>query len=237
MIFSVSEQVTEIFPKITIGIVRGAGSSPFTCSDEKIQEMRSAAESELGEKGLQTSTLSTHPHMQAWRDAYRKFKVKAKTHKPTHEALARRILVGDGWPDINPIVDIYLTNQLCHLLPHGGYDADKLSGTLRLEISSGDEPFTALGGEEQMTKADEVIYRDDQRILTRRWNYRDADATCIRDETTNFILMIESPGELIDDEAVAKSADDLAGRYRSVFDGDFSSEVIRITPDNRELEI
>src|SRR5437870_5812095 len=168
MKFAIEPSVLEIFPHVTIGVVRGIIETPRSTLNERVLELRQEALSRLYQFGLDTGNLTSHPHILAWRAAYQRFGVKPKKHIPTHEALARRLLRNGGWPTINPIVDIYLTNQAAHLLPHGGYDQATLTGALRLAVSKEAERFEPLGGGEEFTTPGEVLYRDDQRILTRR---------------------------------------------------------------------
>lgn len=223
----IEESVVNIFPGMTIGVLKGTITAAEDNLPEKISRMRAEAVDRMKSQILDTSTLSEHPHVAAWRAAYQKFGVKAKTHKPTHEALARRLLKGEGWPNINPIVDIYLTNQAAHLLPHGGYDHTTLTGALRLDISPGSERFEPLGGGEETTNPGEVIYRDDQRIVTRRWNYRDCEVTKITESTKHFVLMIEAPSEAIPEQAIREAARDLVERFVRCFQGTFVFHLVR----------
>lgn len=230
MQLEIEGNVLEIFPHITIAAVSGSLKNARPELESCIGQLRSEALAQIGTSGLNTENLLNHPHISAWRDAYQRFGVKAKTHKPTHEALVRRLLKEGIFPDINPVVNVYLANQAAHLLPHGGYDSNTLSGTVRLAISPGGERFEPLGGGEELTNPNEVIYRDDKRILTRRWNYRDCDATKITSDTNNFILMIESPSINIQDEAVEKAARDLVAKYDACFEGTFQYVLFKATP-------
>lgn len=237
MKFVVEKAVVDLFPKVIIGIVKGSLTEAEPDLRERIGKMREEAVERLKTSGLETGTLSDHPHMAAWRAAYQKFGVKAKTHKPTHEALARRLLKGDGFPEINPIVDIYLTNQAAVLLPHGGYDHPSLNGTLRLAVSPGDERFEPLGGGEEVTSPGEVVYRDDVRIVTRRWNYRDCEVTKITDQTKHFVLMVESPSGEVAESAVTEAMRGLVERYTRCFQGTFVGGLFKPTAENNMFEL
>ncbi len=137
------------------------------------------------------------------------------------------MLRGDGWPSVNPIVDCYLANQVSELIPHGGYDVERLSGCVRLSLSPGGERFEPLGGGEEWTSAGEVVYRDEARILTRRWNYRDCDAAKITTATTKFMLMMESPSPNLPASVVEAAVDALVSRYRACCNGEFTYVIIR----------
>ncbi len=194
---SVATAVKNQFPKLQIAVI--TGELPATTPDPArtsaaINALRDTALRQLKTEAGRFEHLSQHPHVAAWRQAYASFGVKAKRHPPTHEALAKRLLKDQGWPEINPIVDIYLANQAQWLLPHGGYDSDYLSGDLCLRLAGSGLTFTALGSDEaEAVPEGEIIYTDEARVLTRRWNYRDCHATRIRAATQRFWLAIESP--------------------------------------------
>jgi DNA/RNA-binding domain of Phe-tRNA-synthetase-like protein len=237
MQLTIDPQFTALFPDVTIGCVSGRIRAERPDARRTILELREAAEAKVRALPFDRERLTSHPHIGAWRAAYQKFGVKAKSHQPTHEALVRRILKDGSWPDVNPIVDVYLTNQAFHVLPHGGYDAATIAGPIRLAVSPGDERFVAIGGEAEVTKAGEVVYRDDARILTRRWNYRDGDATKITPASRTFVLMIESPSAEVSAAAVEAAGQDLVERYRRAFDGDFAATTLRVTPESREFSV
>jgi DNA/RNA-binding domain of Phe-tRNA-synthetase-like protein len=237
MEFIITERFIDLFPTPTIAVVRGEIESVLPDTQERVFSLQAKAEEHLKGQGLETSTLSSHQHVSVWREAYQKFGVKAKNHKPTHEALARRILRDEGWPKINLPVDIYLTNQAAHLLPHGGYDITALKGDLVLDLSDASEPFEPLGGGQEFTEAGEVVYRNDGRIVTRRWNYRDCEATKLTDSTKSMMLVIESPSEAISPAVIEAAADDLVRRYKECFQGKFEATVLRIGRGSTRFQI
>ncbi|HEX5780885.1 MAG TPA: phenylalanine--tRNA ligase beta subunit-related protein, partial [Solirubrobacteraceae bacterium] len=77
-----------------------------------------------------------HPHLQAWRDAFRAF--GAKRYSCSAEALIRR---ADEFPAINRLVDLYNAVSMAHAVPVGGEDLDHVVGPVRLVFATGDEPF------------------------------------------------------------------------------------------------
>lgn len=237
MMFSVSPPVLALFPDIFIGVVQGTIEAPRAKVEAAIADLRQEALSHLRACGIDATNLSSHPHVLAWRTAYQRFGVKAKKHNPTHEAFARRLLKDGSWPRINPIVDVYLTNQLAHLLPHGGYDQTRLTGNLQLSLCQAAERFEPLGGGEETTEPGEVAYRDDVRILTRRWNYRDCDTTKITESTSCFLLMIEAPSQEIPAQAIERAAQDLVVRYQRCFEGAFKSSVLHVTPQTHTFTL
>jgi DNA/RNA-binding domain of Phe-tRNA-synthetase-like protein len=239
MRLSVSEEVLRLFPHVTLGILRGSISAPrgdLRDLQETIADLRAKALASLTARVSTPEALAEEKNISAWREAYKTFGTKPTKFRPTHEAMARRLLKEPAWPDINPIVDIYLTNQTHHLLPHGGYDATTLAGDLSLYVSPGNEPFEPLGGGEELTEPGEIVYRDPRRVLTRRWNYRDCDATKITAETTDFVLVIESPGE-IPAADIEKACTDLAQRYERAYEGRFTPLVFEAGQGSRDVDL
>lgn len=237
MMFSVSPSVLALFPDISIAVVQGTVEAARPDLAQAIAALRQEALIQLRQSGVDATNLPSHPHVLAWRNAYQLFGVKPKKHTPTHEAFARRLLKEGSWPQINPIVDIYLTNQLAHLLPHGGYDQTQLAGNLQLSQCPAPERFEPLGGGEETTEVGEVVYRDDLRILTRRWNYRDCDAAKVTESTSCFLLMIEAPSQDIPSEAIERAGKDLVARYQRCFEGDFKSSVLRVAPETHTFTL
>ena len=237
MNLNVSEEVLTLFPRIRLGLLRGSISSPRSDLHDTIAGLRAQALAALTAVAPTPEALAEVNNIAVWREAYKTFGTKPTKFRPTHEALARRLLKDGAWPPgINPIVDIYLTNQIDHLLPHGGYDATTLSGDLSLYVSPGNEPFEPLGGGQEATETGEIVYRDRQRVLTRRWNYRDCDATKITEHTTDFLLMIEAP-EGIEASLVEKACSDLARRYERAYEGRFTPLVFAASKESRQVEI
>lgn len=225
MNFTVEDSVLELFPKITFGVLVGKIEQEKQNISEKIKDMRANSLEHVRDT-VGDMILTKHPNFGGWRETYRIFGVKAKSYKPTHEALVRRLLKDASWPDINNIVDIYLANQALHMLPHGGYDLQTLGDNMVLSRAKGDEIFEPLGGGEESPRPGEIIYYDENRILTRRWNYRDCDATKITSTTKEFILMIEAASDQISDDLVDKAIKDLAGHYKECYEGNFETSLL-----------
>lgn len=187
----ISKEVATTFPSLRVGVLRAEGVSN-SAADTGLESLK-ASKVEQFREVYSLESLRNHPNILAWRETYRSFGAKPKRYRPTAEALLTRILKGDSLPSINSVVDGYLLAELDYLLPIGGYDLDEISGDITLRISPGGEVFHPLGSDEtETTKEGEVIYADDDRVLTRRWNYRDCEATKITVATKNVALFVEA---------------------------------------------
>lgn len=142
---------------------------------------------------LTLEQLLGYPRIQQWREAYKTFGVKSKKHWCSVENLYRMILLGKDIPSINPLVDLYNYISLKYMLPLGADDLDNITGPVQLTIADGTEHFIALGSAEiTHPKPGEIIYKDDTRVLCRRWNWRECEETKITEGTRNAILYIEA---------------------------------------------
>ena len=150
------------------------------------------------------------PHPAAWREAYRAFGAKPQRTRPSVEALLRR-LDPDGLPRIDRITDVYNAVSIGHLLPIGGEDRAAYAGPPRLVRATGAEPFdTTAAGEAvvEHPEAGEVVWRDDDGVTCRRWNWRQCTRTRITTGTSSAVFVLDALGEL-DDDALTAAADAL----------------------------
>ena len=186
---------------------------------ERVKAMAlTAAEEKIGGE-----PATRHPFIASWREMYRSFGTKPGDYRPSAEALVRRALKTGGLPTINTAVDAYNAVSVRHLIPMGGFDLDHVAGDIRLRFSAGGEEFTPLGSDKtELTYVGEVVYADDERILTRRWNYRDCDVTKITEGTRNAVLFADGP-EGVPRSAVEDALHDLEGLLRDVCGGGYRS--------------
>lgn len=187
----VTEEVFARFPEAVLGVVvaheidntgDGAGlAGPLRQEEERVRASLAGAQ------------IAEHPHIAPWREAYRQFGAKPKDHPSSIENLARRVLKGWNVPHVNPLVDLYNTISLRHLLPVGGEDLDRVQGDVLLTLATDREAPVHLLGEPEARppKPGEVIYKDDLGTLCRRWNWKEAERTKLTAETRNAFLVIE----------------------------------------------
>lgn len=183
--------IIERYPDVHIGVLTALGIDNRATVDglkslqmEVIQE----AERQIGDE-----PPIKHPHIASWREMYRSFGTKPGDYRPSAEALIRRAIKTGELPMINTAVDIYNLVSVRHIIPMGGFDIDDVQGTIQLRFSEGGEEFTPLGAvKQEETYPGEVVYSDDSRILTRRWNYRDCDETKITGDTVNLVMFIDA---------------------------------------------
>jgi len=159
-----------------------------------------------------TADPAEHPHVVAWRNAYRAFGAKPSRTRCSVEALLRRMFRGE-LPTVSPLVDVYNAVSICQVLPVGGEDLDRYQGFPRLVRAVGNEVFeTSADGEAVLEKpeAGEVIWVDDAGVTCRRWNWRQSTRTALSDTTRNAFFLLERltpyPLETLDQAAAQLTA-------------------------------
>lgn len=153
--------------------------------------------------------LSEIPGIAAWRRAYRAFGIKKTSYRSSVERLVKNVLAGRSLPRINPFVDAYNAVSLAHVMPLGADDVARVQGDLAFRYSrTGDEFLDMASGaaderQPDPPKAGEVVYADDEKILCRRWNWRQDIRSLVTALTTRAVVTVQFNGEGDLDAAVA----------------------------------
>ena len=133
-------------------------------------------------------------HAAAWHEAFKAFGSNPKRTAPSFDALVRRYRKDGGLPAIHPLVDCYNALSVQYGAPFGGEDIDKYSGSPRLVVADGSEPFdTSKDGQPVIEHPDagEVVWRDDAGVTCRRWNWRQCKRTAITEGSSNLWFVID----------------------------------------------
>lgn len=175
-------------------------------SDEASETLLRSAEAAARSWGEQP--VEDLPHVAAWRAAYRGFGAKPQRTRNSLEALLRR--APTGLPRVNRLTDLYNAISVLHQLPLGGEDLTRYVGSPRLVRASGTEPFdTVADGSDVVEHPEpgEVVWRDDAGVTCRRWNWRQARRTQLRDDTTTAVFILDALEPMTDDALTAAAAD------------------------------
>ncbi|HTG32511.1 MAG TPA: phenylalanine--tRNA ligase beta subunit-related protein [Thermoanaerobaculia bacterium] len=221
----VAGEIFERYPEVVLGVITVHGIDNSRAGDALSGPL--CHEEERVRAALAGTQISEHPHIAPWREAYRKFGAKPKDHPSSIENLVRRVLKGQSVPHINPLVDLYNTISLRHLVPVGGEDLDRVQGDVRLTLATDHEPPVYLLGEPEARppKPGEVIYKDDLGTLCRRWNWKEAERTKLTAATRHAFLVIEGLPPAGRD-LVAQAAEELAALIREHCGGEVAVALI-----------
>lgn len=191
MQFFIAPSVLDLLPTLRVGVLVVRGASNKEAHPEIAALLR---EAEAGLRSRYTDeTFKDATHIVQFFEAHRAFGNNPKRYYPSHFALAKRVLKGGALPSINTFVDLYNVLSLKYLLPVGGEDLDCCTDNIVLDRATGSEPFIALGEtQNEPPLSGEVVYKDQEGVLCRRLNWREADRTKLTQQTTNAVLVIES---------------------------------------------
>lgn len=191
---AVGAAVTALAPGFSALIIVAAGLQPGpsdAASERLLDEAERSAREHLGARAPEELD-----QVAEWRAAYRAFGAKPQRTRPSLEALLRRL--GTGLPRVDRLTDAYNAVSISHLLPLGGEDLDRYVGPARLVRASGDEPFDTTSGGEPAVEAPEpgeVVWRDDEGVTCRRWNWRQCHRTRITTSTRRAVFILDGlPG-------------------------------------------
>jgi len=179
-------------------------------SDQDSETLLVAAESAV-RQSLGSHPFEELPHVAAWREAYLAFGAKPQRTRNSVEALIRR--AESGLPRVNRLTDLYNAVSVLHQLPLGGEDIDRYAGPPRLTRAVGTESFdTTANGEPVIEHPEpgEVVWCDDSGVTCRRWNWRQARRTQLRNDTTAALFILDAL-EPMTNEALGAAADELVG--------------------------
>ena len=219
----VERQIWERFPGMRLVVLRATGVDSSRGADRAAAALVEAVD-ELA-RGWAWPNIQSHPRVGAWRDALKSLDLRAKKFPSSIESLGRRALKGPIG-SINPVVDFYNAVSLRHLVPAGGWDRDRLEGRLRLAMTRGGESFRPLGGTvEELVEPAEVAYLCGEKIVTRHFVWRQAEAGKLRAESRRIVLVSEVLGDL-PAELPARVQRDLVEGLESLFGASVTSEIL-----------
>jgi len=232
MVFKIDEKICEQFPEVMIGVVVAKSINNAGISEEILNLLREE-ERKVPDKIGQT-ILSEYPRIFSWREVYRKFGAKPKDNPSSIENLIKRVLKGESIRHINKLVDIYNFISLKYLVPVGGEDLNKVAGDIFLTFAKENEqPILLLGEKEpRPPHTREVIYKDINGAICRRWNWKEADRTKLTEETKNCILVIEAMPP-VNREELQLAAEELASLVKKYCGGEMTTKIL----DKENLEI
>ncbi len=165
-------------------------AAPITRPEVASKALKSACQ-----QVIQDDVAWADAHLAAWAEVFRAFGAKAKRTPCSAEALRKRVLRDGTLPAIDPVVDFYNAISIRYALPVGGENIAAYRGAPRLVIADGSERFdTVKEGEVvyESPEPGEVIWRDDQGVTCRRWNWRQGVRTRLDASAHQMWFILES---------------------------------------------
>jgi DNA/RNA-binding domain of Phe-tRNA-synthetase-like protein len=233
MHFTIQKELFDRLPDLTIGVVVAKGLKN-THPSKEIEELLCQSIDEM-KQDFPTDKAQDHPRIKPWRNAFSKLGISGSKFPSSIESMARRVLKGDPFPRINPLVDLYNSISLKYIVPMGGHDLDTLAGNITLGFAEGWEPFTPMGGGETVkVPKGELVYRDDQEVLTRNWVWRQCEKDKATEKTSRIFIPIDVLGE-VGSERAAEIIQDLSHLIPAYLEGTVSSAILNQANPSTDL--
>jgi DNA/RNA-binding domain of Phe-tRNA-synthetase-like protein len=221
MLFDISE-IAPSFPEFRVAVVSAVALEIRGLRSPELAAFIAEWERKTRDK-WQGTELSAIPGIAAWRRAYRAFGIKKTSYRSSVERLVKNVLAGNALPAINPCVDAYNAISLKHVLPSGADDLDLTRGGLSFRYSRTGDDFRDMGALDESgepladpPKAGEVVYADAEKVLCRRWNWRQDARSAIRPSTRRAVVTLQQNGtgdaEAAANELMALLATECGGR-------------------------
>jgi DNA/RNA-binding domain of Phe-tRNA-synthetase-like protein len=236
MLFRVEEEVFRMFPLFCRGIVTAAGIDNGRSSPELESLLREQEEKMRQDPAID---LTTHPRLQAWKDAYRHFGSNPNKFTPSIVFLAKQVKSGKSIRSISPAVDAFNIISIRHIIPCGGDDMDRVEGDVTLGRAISDETFAPIFKPDEIEHPDpgEVIYvnRLTKRVLCRRWNWRNGDFSKLAPETRNLAINVDGMRPAIGRAEIEEAAEGLKELLLRYCGGCLA--IHYLDAQNREVEV
>ncbi len=125
------------------------------------------------------------------RNAYKALGKEPSRYRPSAEALMRRVLQGKGLYQVSNVVDLLNLVSIRYGYSIGGWDVDRIEGTMTLGIGRADEPYTSIGRGDLNIEFFPV-FRDARGAFGTPTS--DSERTMVRPETSNFLMLFYAFG-------------------------------------------
>jgi len=196
MKFGYAEALVERCPELVAGVIwiEGITNQP---TPTEVDEIVAEAERLTLERFATPPDIAKHPAIAAWRQVYSRLGVKPNRYPCAAESLIRRVVEAGALPRISALVDLCNAASLSYAIPVAPFDIANVAGDCIVRFATGSERFLPINAETaDVIPSGEVIYSDDtEDVLSRRWNWRQANKGKVSLETTNLLLTTEAVHE------------------------------------------
>lgn len=197
--------IADRFPEFRVAVVVATGLSVKAGRPAELDRLIDEYEKECRMLWAGMA-LSEIPGIAVWRRAYRSFGIKRTSYRSAVERLVKNALAGRSLPSINSFVDAYNAVSLRHVMPSGADDLARVVGDLAFRYSRPGDSFLDMaedaaraGAREAANALDppkegEVVYADREKVLCRRWNWRQDARSLVTTATNQAVVTLQYNG-------------------------------------------
>jgi len=193
-LFSISPDVKEKFPSISVGVATIKGVRIEKINPELEQEKEDLVKSL---ENLTTEEINEFAEIQSYRKLYKATGIDWHSRRPSPEALLRRIAQKKGLYTVNTCVDAYNLIVMQDRISVGAFDYDKIEFPTVLRFANENDKIHLLGDDDETTyKNGEIAYFDKVGGINMDFNYRDSIRTAVQMETQNIYINVDGVFEV-----------------------------------------
>jgi len=127
------------------------------------------------------------PGLQEARRLYKSFGMDPSRHRPSSEALCRRVLKGKSLYQVNSAVDACNLASLSFLLPIGMYDLDRVAGDVSVRVGAAGDEYPGIR-KGPVHVADRLALYDAEGPFGSPTS--DSARTCVNEQTTRILAVV-----------------------------------------------
>jgi DNA/RNA-binding domain of Phe-tRNA-synthetase-like protein len=171
----------------------------------ELEKQKSELEEQLRAQfaGHDRAAIASHPILQIYGEYYKRFK------KTYHVQLQLESIVqkGKSIPTVASLVECMFMAEVKNMLLTAGHDLDTLQLPLTLDVTTGNESYVLLRGENQIVKAGDMMIHDGMGIIS-NIIYGPDQRTQITAETRNVVFTVYAPAG-IDEQTITQHLFDM----------------------------
>lgn len=192
------------FPGAHVGVlvVRNASNPAHHIELEK-RKMELEEQLRVQFAGQDRAAIASNPILKIYGEYYKRFK---KTYHVQLQ-LESIVLKGKSIPTVAALVESMFMAEVKNMLLTAGHDLDTLQLPLTLDVTTGNESYVLLRGENQTVKAGDMIISDGVGIIS-NIIYGPDQRTQITAETRNVVFTVYAPAG-IEEQLITKHLEDM----------------------------
>ena len=173
----------------------------------ELAAVRVVAHEPLLDAPLEDAAVRIRRSVDAWdttaavRSMYKRVGLDPTKHRPSSEALLRRVMRGEPLPRVNNLVDVINWCSVESQLPFGLYDATRIVGPVVLRLGRAGESYPGIRKDEVHVEG-RLVLSDDGGPFGNPSS--DSERTKVTESTSRALVVVFAPAAL--DSAIADQA-------------------------------
>jgi DNA/RNA-binding domain of Phe-tRNA-synthetase-like protein len=154
--------------------------------------------------GQDRVAIANHPILKIYGEYYKSFK---KTYQVQLQ-IESIVLKGKSIPSVAALVESMFMAEVKNMLLTAGHDLDMLQLPLMLDVTTGNESYVLLRGENQVVKAGDMMISDQIGIIS-NVIYGPDQRTQITESTRNVVFTVYTPAG-IEEQTITRHLEDIS---------------------------